>query len=322
MEFLKYLYINNWPHPAARRDALADGATAMTEFPGFFTPFSMQQPASATWDQAPPPCSAGSPWPDNGPFIFLNQFLWFLRPPATNAGCRDLTNRSAHPVEFPGLPFTAQQPLTYYSWDEALPPLGQSVCGSGSSWTGNGCAPLRKQEAQPRAKATPLAPRSDAARKAQSAIGAPPKTAAYSLIGPDTKVMKPPAPQPGALPSSAAHWVITIVVVLGLVIACAGRLLAWHAIASHLLREKIEKAKTAFAANRAEAARRAEWNFLARMRPEKFAARKRKAEAEIARCGDLARRLLDQAEWYEAWFQMPFVATWCVRQLRARGWLH
>jgi hypothetical protein len=101
-----------------------------------------------------------------------------------------------------------------------------------------------------------------------------------------------------------------------LAVVFVGRVIEWHAVISHTIREKIERAIADFTTWREEEQRRAEWTHHAKMTAHRFATEVRKRNAQIDGLADWARKLLDQAErWEASWFHIP----WHVAHLRSRA---
>jgi hypothetical protein len=123
----------------------------------------------------------------------------------------------------------------------------------------------------------------------------------------------PPAKSPPWV-SSLELWLVLGLAVLA--VARLGRLIEWHAVISHTIRENTERAIAYLATERDEARRRAEWMHYAKKTPQQLAAEARKRKAQIDRLADWAKTLFDQAErWEASWFHIPRH----VAYLRARA---
>ena len=135
----------------------------------------------------------------------------------------------------------------------------------------------------------------------------PPTTTGYAV-----QTNAPPAPQSASWATSAALMIVAGVIV----IVVAPRILEFHAIASHALRERIAKATADFKTRRENQAHRAEFRRYGCMQTPSFEAERRKRNAGIDRFLDLANRLYVQAERFEA---SRFHIAWHVAHLRSRA---
>lgn len=154
----------------------------------------------------------------------------------------------------------------------------------------------------------------------QPQVAAPPKLTIVPAGDPPPRTTTGYAVQTSAAPAShSASWATSaaLMIVAGvIVIVVAPRILEFHAIASHTIREKFEKASGDFKTRRENETRRAEFARYGRMKTPTFEAERRKRNADIDRFADRANRLYLQAERFEA---SKFHIAWHVAHLRSRA---
>ena len=236
------------------------------------------------------------------------------------------------PEESPGFSHAAYYLLpngSYYQEDPTCPPRGNLT----GYWNGTSCsyydatppAPSPRATVPPHRKPAPAAAVPAPAKPVPPPTPTPtPVTASdatltQSVVAPSVTAGsvaqdQPPAPKPASSMASSETWLLTAAVVFTVV--SAGRLIVWHAILSHKIREHIERGIAEFTARRDEHIRHAEWNHYAKMPRHRFEAEVGKRNAEIDRFAEWAGRLYDQAErWEASWLYIP----WLVNYLRGRA---